>query len=278
MTSPMRTKPFQSLATMRLLSGLLLIATAAVPAGAQQRLSGDNFSWSGTIPAGRWIHVQNLNGSISVGAATGDKVEVTATKHWRRGDPADVHFITEKGGPGDQDVTICAVWGDRDSCNDRRRHGDDRGTRNNDVSVEFRVLVPKAVKVGVASVNGGVNVDGASAEVQAATVNGEVEVATSGGPVNATTVNGNVRARMGRVDSDADMDFTTVNGSVIVEFTGDFGGDVELSTVNGSLNTNFEMTVSGRLDPKHLRAHIGKPGGPRIRLSTVNGSVELRKR
>lgn len=274
MKSPIRTP--QPFATMRLLSGLLLIATAALPAVAQQSQSGDNFSWSGIIPTGRWIRVQNLNGPITVAAATGDKVEVTATKRWRRGDPAEVHFITEKGGTGDQDVTICAVWGDRTSCNDRSRHGD-RGVRNNDVRVEFRVLVPKGVKVDVGSVNGGVSVEGASAEVQASTVNGEVEVATSGGPVNASTVNGTVRARMGLVNSDADMDFTTVNGSVIVEFTGDFGGDVELSTVNGSLNTNFEMTVSGRLDPKHLRAHIGKPGGPRIKLSTVNGSVELRK-
>jgi DUF4097 and DUF4098 domain-containing protein YvlB len=74
------------------------------------------------------------------------------------------------------------------------------------------------------------------------------------------------------------MAFTTVNGSVSVEFTSDFGADVDLQTVNGSLNTNFEMTVSGRLDPKHLRAHIGRPGGPRIKLETVNGSVELRKR
>lgn len=276
MTAPSR-KP-QTLATMRLLSGLILVAAAAMPAAAQQAQSGDNFSWSGRIPAGRWIHVQNLNGDITVGAASGDNVEVTATKHWRRGDPSVVHFFTEKSGPGDQDVTICAVWGDRDSCDDRGRRRGDRGVRNNDVSVEFKVLVPKGVKVDVASVNGGVDVDGASAEVHASSVNGEVQVATSGGPVNASTVNGNVRARMGRIDSDADMDFNTVNGSVIVEFTGDFGGDVELSTVNGSLNTNFEMTVSGRLDPKHLRAHIGKPGGPRIRLTTVNGSVELRKR
>jgi DUF4097 and DUF4098 domain-containing protein YvlB len=74
------------------------------------------------------------------------------------------------------------------------------------------------------------------------------------------------------------MEFTTVNGSVAVEFAGDFNGDVEMSTVNGSLNTNFEMTLSGRLNPHHLRTHVGKPGGPRIRLETVNGSVELRKR
>lgn len=266
--------------TIRLLGGALLLASTALPAVAQERQSGDTFNWSGRIPAGRWIHVQNLNGSITVGAASGNNVEVTATKHWRRGDPAVVHFFTEKSGPGDEDVTICAVWGEgRTSCDDRgdRRRGD-RRVRNNDVNVEFKVLVPKGVKVGVNTVNGGVTVDGASNEVEAGTVNGEVDVSTSGGPVNANTVNGNVRARMGRVDSNADMDFNTVNGSVIVEFTGDFGGDIELSTVNGSLNTNFEMTVSGRLDPRHLRAHIGKPGGPTIKVSTVNGSVELRKR
>ena len=57
------------------------------------------------------------------------------------------------------------------------------------------------------------------------------------------------------------MDFTTVNGNVIAEFTGEFGGDVEMSTVNGALRTDYEITVSGRLDPKHLRAHIGKAGG-----------------
>jgi DUF4097 and DUF4098 domain-containing protein YvlB len=121
------------------------------------------------------------------------------------------------------------------------------------------VLVPRGVKVGVNTINGAVSVDGATAEVDAGTINGELEVSTSGGPVNATNVNGNVRARLGRLDSDANMEFTTVNGSVIVEFGGEFGADVELQTVNGSLNTNFEMTLSGRLDPKHLRAHIGGP-------------------
>ena len=58
------------------------------------------------------------------------------------------------------------------------------------------------------------------------------------------------------------MQFTTVNGNVVVEFAGDLGADVDMQTVNGSLNTNFEMTLIGRLDPKHLRTHVGRPGGP----------------
>jgi len=263
---------------MKLITSFALISSIAMPA-AGQASSSDHFSWSGKIPAGQWIRIRNLNGGITVGQASGDNVEVTATKRWRRGDPSIVRFDVQKFGPGNESVVICALWGARASCDDRHYEmRNDRGLRNNDVNVDFRVLVPKGVKVGVNTVNGAVTVDGATAEVDAHTVNGEVQVASSGGPVNASTVNGGVHAQVGRVDSDADMEFTTVNGSVVAEFTGDFGGDVEMSTVNGSLRTDYEITVVGRLDPKHLHAHIGKPGGPRIRLDTVNGSVELRRR
>ncbi len=252
----------------------------AVPAAAQTQQTGDTFHWTGRIPQGRWIRIRNLNGPITVGAASGDNVEVTATKRWRRGDPADVHFETLKSGPNDADIEICALWGADSHCDERGSHnnGHHNRIRNNDVRVDFQVLVPRGVKVDVGSVNGDIRVDAATSEVDASSVNGEVQVNTSGGPVNATTVNGAVRATMGHFDSDEDMNFTTVNGSVVVEFTGDVGADVEMSTVNGSLHTDYEMTVSGRLDPKHLRAHIGKPGGPRIHLTTVNGSVELRRR
>ncbi len=192
-----------------------------------------------------------------------------------------VRFTTAKFGPNDESVVICALWGESASCDDRHydtHNNNDRGMRNNDVRVDFRVLVPKGVKVGINTINGAVTVDGATAEIDASTINGEVDVATSGGPVNATNINGAVRARVGHVDTNADMEFTTVNGSVSVEFPADFGADVDLATVNGSLNTNFAMTVSGRIDPKHIRAHVGNPGGPRLKLETVNGSVELRRR
>jgi len=260
----------------------ILLVALALPAAGQSRQS-DTFNWSGRVQPGRWIRIRNLNGSISVGQASGDNVEVTGTKHWRRGDPNFVRIETKKFGPGDENVLVCAMWGENSTCDEHsyQTRGDrrDRGRdNNNDVAVEFRVLVPKGVKVGVNTINGTLTVDGVTAQVDAGTINGDVDVTTTGGPVNATTINGDVRARLGRLDSDEPMQFTTITGNVIVEFGGEFGADVDLQTVNGSLNTNFEMTISGRLDPKHLRTHIGKPGGPRIRLETINGSVELRHR
>src|SRR3954468_3905214 len=154
----------------RVALALLLAAPAAVPvtAGAQtQRSDPDAFTWSGRIPDGRWIRVRNLNGAITVEPSTGDRVEVTATKHWRRGDPDAVHFEVQKFGSGGESVVICALWGTRSSCDENNydSHGD-RGTHNNDVSVDFRVRVPRGVRVGVYTINGGVTVDGASSEVE----------------------------------------------------------------------------------------------------------------
>jgi hypothetical protein len=258
-----------------LLALLTVIAVGPAPLAAQRQVERDAFTWSGRVPAGRWIRVRNLSGEITVTASTSDKVEVTATKRWRRSDPQSVRFEVRKSGRNDEDVVICAIWTERTECDERGYEA--RNVRNNDVSVDFRVSLPRGVRIGVSSVNGAVSVEGATSEVDASTVNGEVEATSSGGPVTASTVNGGVVARMGRFDGDDDLSFSTVNGSVVAEFTGDLDADVELSTVNGRFQTDYSVTVSGRLDPQHLRAKIGK-GGRRIRLTTVNGNVELRRR
>jgi hypothetical protein len=265
--------------TPRRIGIFVVLGLVGVAGLARAQQTEASFHWTGRIAPGNWIRVQNLNGGIIVGASGGDNVEVTATKHWRRGDPSVVRFETKKYGPGDENVMICALWGERSSCGSRGydSNDDDRRTRDNDVSVEFRVLVPKGVKVAVNTVNGAVSVEGATSDVDAETVNGELAVNTTGGHVNASNVNGGVRATLGHVDGDGSMRFKTVNGSVTLDVPADFGADVEMATVNGSLNTNFEMTLTGRMDPHRLRTHVGRPGGPRIRLETVNGDVDLRR-
>ena len=257
-----------------------LLAPAAV--SAQDRQTDRNaFSLRERIPQGQWIRVRNLNGAVRVRPATGDQVEVTATKQWRRGDPKSVRIESRKSSDGS--ILVCALWTEDTICSeDRYSTHDDRGANRDednrkDVSVDFEVRVPKGVKVGSWTVNGGVSVDGVTSEVRASTVNGSVDAVSSGGPVQASTVNGSVHATMGRLDGDQDLDFSTVNGSVVAEFVGDIDADIDLSTVNGRFETDWPVTITGRIDPRHLRATLGK-GGRRIRLSTVNGNVELRKR
>lgn len=269
---------YRSIPTLTLAVFAAVTAFASAPAAAQGRAERDAFTWSGKIPEGRWITVRNMNGTVEVERGTSDKVEVSATRHTKRGDPDFVRFEVRKYGPNEQDVLICALWGENTQCDaDGYRSRNDRRGRENEVWVEFRVRVPQGVKVGAHSVNGEVRVDGVAAEVDAQSVNGSVVVSTLSGPVNASTVNGSVRASMGKFDLNSDLRFSSVNGTVVAEFANDINAEVELSTVNGRFLTDFPVTITGRIDPRRLRATLGK-GGPRIRLSTVNGNVELRKR
>jgi hypothetical protein len=257
----------------------LALTMAASAAGAQQRESDRDFSWDGRVTSGRWLYVRNLNGSIRVERATGDRAEVTAVKRWRRGNPEDVRIETRRLGGDDGDVIICAFWTENASCDEDgyRSRGNDnwRGRNDNDTSVEFTVRLPAGVRLGVSTVNGGVRVDGATSEVRASTVNGRVSAMSTGGPVNASTVNGDIDVRMRELGT-GDLEYSTVNGSIEIEVPANLDADVDMRTVNGSLSADFPITLQGRVNPRRLRATIGK-GGRRIRLETVNGSVELRK-
>lgn len=258
-----------------LILGLLLAVPPTLAAQGQQ--VDRSWSLSERVPAGAWVRVRTVNGDLTVRASSSDRVEITATKRWRRGDPKDVRIETQRASDGS--ILVCAFWQPEATCSetgyDSHSRGDHR--RDGDVGVDFEIRVPRGVKVGVWGVNGGVSVDGVSSEVRASTVNGSVDATSAGGPVQASAVNGSVHASMGRLDGDQDLTYSTVNGSVIAEFAGDVDADIDLSTVNGRFQTDWPVTITGRIDPRHLRATLGK-GGRRIKLTTVNGNVELRKR
>jgi hypothetical protein len=237
------------------------------------------FTWSGAVSQGRWVYVRSLNGPVRVEQGTGDKVEVRAEKRWRRGDPEDVKISVRQVGTGGGDVLVCALWNDRSTCDEDgyHSHGDNWfGSNNrNDVQVEFIVRLPAGVKIDASTVNGAVEVDGATSNVVARTVNGTVEAKSSGGPVSAHTTNGDIIVRSPALSSDH-TEYTTTNGSITVELGGSVNADVDMRTVNGRLSSDFPLTVEGSFSPRRLHATLGK-GGATLRLSTVNGSIRLRK-
>jgi hypothetical protein len=254
----------------------ILLALLPVALAAQDRQSERAWTLNEQVPAGKWLRVRNVSGEVHVRASTTDRVEIVATKSWRHGDPRMVRIESRKSPDGS--ILVCAFWTENATCSESGYRSNSEGrNRDNDVAVDFEVRVPKGVNVGAWSVNGEVSVDGATAEVEAGSVNGSVDATSTGGPVQASSVNGSVHARMGRLTGNEDLDFSTVNGSVIAEFGEDFDANIELSTVNGRFQTDWPVTITGRVDPRHLRATLGK-GGRRVRLSTVNGNVELRKR
>jgi DUF4097 and DUF4098 domain-containing protein YvlB len=290
---------------------IALTLTGAVSAGADAQLVGRNeavYTWRGTIPSGAQFTVRNFNGPIDVKPATGNAVEFRAEKRVRGGaEITDVAFEVRTSSNGD--VSICSTTND-DSCEGDRHRSDNWGHR--EVSVAMTVLVPRNLRLKVATGNGALNVDGAGSEVQASTGNGrvhigetqgavnvstgngdvevrnakarvhvstgngDVDVVTAEGPVEVSSGNGDIDVRMSALRAKEDMSFHTGSGDVKLTLPANFNGELDANTGNGTIRSDFDLKVKGQLSPRHVRATIGE-GGPMLRMVTGNGEFEIRK-
>ena len=252
------------------LLAVALPVVVAAPLAAQQ-----DFQWQGRVAQGAVIEIQGVNGDVRAVPAQGGSVTVTADKRARRSDPMSVRIEVVEHAGG---VTICAVYPTPSNArreNECRPGGGTNSVRDNDVNVHFTVEVPAGVRFAAGTVNGDIEAEGLSADVRARTVNGNVDVGTSG-VAEARTVNGNLLLRMGRSSFAEDVEFETVNGSITIEMPDGLNADFHASTVNGSIDSDFPITVTGKVSRRSLRGAIGA-GGPELRLSTVNGSIRLRR-
>ena len=247
---------------------LFLLTTATALFGAT---GVDTFHWSGRVPAGQRLEVRGVNGSIHAEPASGDQVEVTAFKNGREYDLSeiDVRVVQHDGG-----VTICAVYPSTDGLTDECAPGSAAlNSPNNDVSIDFTVRVPKAVRFVARTVNGLVEAKSLQSDTEAHTVNGNLRLSTAGA-AQGETVNGSIIASMGKLTSASK--FSTVNGAITLEMPACTGARVHANTVNGGINNEFGLPVHGQFVSKRAEGAIGR-GGPDLRIATVNGSISLRR-
>ena len=241
---------------------------AAAPAARAQAQDPNHWSWHGAVAQGKTLEIRGVNGSIRAEASTGSEVEVTADKHGRDDDPATVRIevVPHEGG-----VTICAVYPGRS--NECRPGGGHMSVHDNDVEVQFVARIPAGVAFDGNNVNGGVEASGLTARTDLSTVNGSVTLETSAGEASGSTVNGGVHATV-RGAGQGRLSFTTVNGSVDLSLAAGLSADFSAETVNGSIETDFPITLTGRINPRHLEGRIGQ-GGRILRLRTVNGGIRV---
>jgi hypothetical protein len=243
---------------------------AAAPGARAQAPAQDanHWTWHGAVAQGKTVEIRGVNGSIRAEASTGTEVEVTADKHGRDDDPASVRIeaVPHEGG-----VTICAVYPGRN--NECRPGGGHMGVHDNDVEVQFVARIPAGIAFDGNNVNGGVEASGLTARTDLNTVNGSVTLETASGEASATTVNGGVRATV-RGAGQGRLTFETVNGSIDLSLASGLAADFSAETVNGSIESDFPITLTGRINPRHIEGRIGQ-GGRNLRLRTVNGGIRV---
>jgi hypothetical protein len=294
-------------------SCLALFSLVAVSASAQDVVGRRDrtFTLSERITSGGDVRVFSRMGTITITEGTGDLFDLRAEKE--RGDADDIGFIVRRGSGG---ITVCAVYDSDDECTEdgvRRDRRDRWRDWSNRARANITVTVPRGVRLRANSGNGEVSVAVAAAEarvssgngrvrvagvqgpvtatsgngrvtvedvtgpVKASSGNGDVTIGTVSGPVNASSGNGDIIVSMDRLSGTDDLEFSSGNGRIEVSFPSDFSAEVEASTGNGRITTDFPIRVTGRLQPTRLRGTIGD-GARRLRMSTGNGSMEIRKR
>ncbi len=263
-------------------------ALAAAPVARAQ--DSDHFNWHGALARGKTLALSAIAGSIRVEAYAGPEVQVTAVKRGPAADRAEVRFIAEPGADG---MTICAVWGDQESCHGGRSHSH---VRDNEAEVDFVARVPAGVAFDGSMVSGNVEVAGLAARVEVNSVSGDVAVRNVHGDVSAHSVSG--RATLAAVDGQAvevntvsgDVEFggpvrqggrysfRSVSGQVTLNVDGALNAHVKVGTVSGQLDSDFPVTLAGggRFDRRNLDFNIGT-GDARLELSTVSGDFHLKR-
>jgi len=258
-----------------LVTGVVTAALTLSLAGTAAAQGDRSWTWSGSLAAGKTIEIKNVNGDVEARLASGSEIEVRARKYGRD-DPDEVRIAVVEHADG---VTICAVYPDvpgkrPNECTPG--HGGRMNTHDTRVTVDFEVFVPEGVTLAERTVNGSVAARGLRGDVYASTVNGEVDIETTGW-AEGVSVNGDVRASVGRADWDGTAEFTSVNGGITLTLPAELNAEVRASTVNGDFSSDFPLMVQGRFGPRRISGTIGS-GGRQLELTTVNGSIRLRKR
>jgi hypothetical protein len=244
-----------------------------------------------TMAAGpRRLVVDNVFGSITVRAGSGNEVQFVVNEHWRADDNSAMSQARrEVRLDFTQESDMVKAYVDGPFRCRNRDCGDNH--RDYDVRFDFDVVVPADARLELKTVNSGrVQVEGTGGDFEIRNVNGAIEMKNVAGSGTARTVNGGVKASF-RQSPQGACEFKTVNGGVEVTVPANYSAEVSAKNLNGSILTDFEATAlpirmedaPQRDGPRFVyrsrggaRIRIGN-GGPEHKLETLNGDIVIRK-
>ena len=217
-----------------------------------------------TLPAAR---------SLDVDAAPNGGISVTA---WDRSDIRVVARIQARAPTAEEARQIASQIRIETGSGRVLADGPDNRNRRG-WSVSYEISAPRGIDLDLASVNGGLSVDGIRGALDLTTTNGGIDLEDVGGTVNAHTTNGGINARLvGSGWNGQGLDLRTTNGGIQLTLPANFNARLTANTVHGGVDTDFPITVQGRIG-RRIDATLGT-GGPPVSLSTTNGGIEIRRR
>ncbi|MET0646536.1 MAG: DUF4097 family beta strand repeat-containing protein [Pyrinomonadaceae bacterium] len=249
-----------------------LVLTAADASLAQRPELTEEFHQTYPLASGGRLSLSNINGAVKVQVWERNEVKVDAVKRAYTAERLREAKIEVDASPSrlriETDYPDSTLrWSDRDG----ERH-------ENPASVEYTLTVPRGVNIDeISLINGNLDIAGVAGSVKASSINGRVTAVGLSGPVNLSVINGRLEATLDRLSDAADVTLSAVNGPLVATLPSDANAVVRANTVHGGISNDFNLPVRvGEYVGRDLEGRIGR-GGADVRLSNVNGSVQIRR-
>jgi DUF4097 and DUF4098 domain-containing protein YvlB len=244
---------------------LLVLALGAHASDHRGALT-EEFHQTYALTADGRVELDNINGSVHISSWDRNEVKLDAVKYAdtkERLDEAKIEIDSRN-----DSLSIRTRYPERDQ-------NWNWGSRNNPASVEYTLTVPRKARLDeIKLINGSLDVTGMSGEVNASCINGKLEARNLAGRARLSTINGRLNAQFDQL-ARQNMELNSVNGSVDLTIPSDSNAEVEASTVSGNINNDFGLHVNHHRFVGHdLRGELGS-GGTHIRISNVNGRIEV---
>lgn len=226
------------------------------------------------VPAGTELEIDNVNGSVTVSGWDQPRVRIYAVKKARSRDSSAaqqalkaLRVVVEQT---DRSIEIHTVYPKK---NDLGIFDLLLGS-SVDASVRYEISVPRSMNVTADTVNGAIKVSNVAGEIELDTTNGRIEVANCSGSVEASTTNGAIGVELLSAKSGKDMRFETTNGRISLALPATLAADIDASTTNGSVHSDLPLSTT-RVSRTTIKGTLNG-GGPKIRLRTTNGGIDIR--
>jgi DUF4097 and DUF4098 domain-containing protein YvlB len=223
------------------------------------------------------VHIENMSGSVKVTGWERAEVQVKGTL----GHGAELAFDgTEKR----TRVEVEAEYGNPMGI---KSDLDVFVPAGSSVSIEgFQATITVAGVTGsvkAETVNGSITHSGAAKDVELQSVNGTIDSTKAGGRVQAEAVNGTVTGGVrfeSALSARASLSVESVSGTVDLFLPASFGAEFSVSTFSGEITNELGPAAekASKWTPqKELSFTVGS-GGAHIKVETLSGAVNIRKR
>jgi len=230
-----------------------------------QPLVTEEFHHTYPLSANGRVELQNINGAVHISAGAGNEVKVDAIK--RAEDEQELKDEEIRVDASADSISIQTKYHQREGSWQNRHH---RGAE-----VEYTITVPRNARLDeIKLINGELDITGVSGEVRASCINGRLVARGLERAVKLQTINGPLEADFNQAQATS-IELSSVNGPVRLTLPSDTKAHIEATTVHGSIENDFGLHTNNHHWVGHdLNGELGS-GGPHIRISNVNGAVNV---